>query len=217
MATATNKKKRLPLLTSEQGTLQFPKLLVADTYEGKSSYSTTLVVPVPDAQTMVEKIITRFEEIAPDYIDSPPKVDKIRRRLLAGGGDGAPWGPALDRDKNAIPGFGAFKFRVPESYTSKKTGNTVSNRPVFFDRHGAIIPTGEVPEFGFGSIVRINFDVFPYDGFGGGVNLRPREVQLIKILTGSHAPTGFGAVESDDEPELKSGGTLTDTDDEIPF
>jgi hypothetical protein len=155
---------------------------------------------------MIEQIQNELEEIGPDLVPDPKTLAKVRAGRK-------PWGPALDREKDEIPGFTAFKFSSPEFYTSKKAkaaglANDIPNLPLYYQLVNGV-PTplafADVPKFGFGTTCRINFDVWPYAKGQFGINLRPREVLLLKVVELGRQAQGFGAFA--EEPTETEAGT----------
>ncbi len=98
-------------------------------------------------------------------------------------------------DDTRIPtGKVLLRFKCPDTITKRKTGEKIPNHVPIFDTAGNRMLK---PGIWGGSKIKVAYQITPYStGFGAGLSLRLRQVQVIDLVTNS-----------DESPfEFKGGG-----------
>ncbi len=124
-------------------------------------------------------------------------------------------------------GMVLIRFKCPDTITKRKTGEKVPNTVPVFDTAGNRMIN--VPVWG-GSKVRVAYQIAPYStGFGAGLSLKLRQVQVVELVSKSDEPAfefhndGYVAP-TDDTADVGRGDKLetvpapeVDHGEDIPF
>lgn len=112
-----------------------------------------------------------------------------------------------------------FSFKSKASFVSKKTGDTIERVIPVFDAKGKRMKPEDIPAFGAGSTVRVEYSMEPFFtvAVGAGVSLRMYSVQLINAVgyESSRNPYGdeSGGEDSDDDTGSDAGEGAWDAED----
>lgn len=204
----TAEKKRYPRIIIE-GVSRFPSLVRPDTrFDPEGVYKCDLRVRPEDATQYIEKL----ERIRDEYLAS--LEEKVRRRAKVKD----VYIEEVDAEDNET-GFYLFRTKVPATITTKD-GRVISMRPRFFDVANNLLDDDQVDKLDIwsGSVLAIQVEVKPYmiqTDKTVGVTLRPKNVQLLKIVSGETASpfTARGEVES----PVDEDSTDVDDEDDLPF
>lgn len=232
---AKEKREKLTRLTSPAGVARYPKLLVADEYQGKKSFKTDLIVDpnVDGVQPFLDEVeaaadasfeATKVELQAKingakngkDKKKAQETLDKLERHL--------PFFPEEDDDGNET-GNVVIRFSKNAEFKDQKTGEMVQTKVHHFDSNGE--PIKRPRAIWGGSQIKVAADVFPFynpSGDKAGVSLRLQGVQIIELITGGGASAksmGFGKVDGgysaakdlDDSDDSDSGDKSDASDD----
>lgn len=156
---------------------------------------------------------TRFDEAGKYTIDIiiDPNGNEEHKKFLTG---------LWETTRAKIPkGKAPLKPELDDG--GNKTGNFIVRmssafKPRIFDAVGDIIPNDII--VGRGSTVVVAFQTNFYDGFGGGMNLYLKAVQVLDLKEGTGASAESYGFEVDDKrvPEATPAAFKAD-DDNIPF
>ncbi len=224
-------KSKYPKHLSPRGTLIWPKLNVPDTkFNADGEYKTDLRIPVAvfeqsglkkmlDAE--VERALAEAKHEGKDL--SPAAKAKIKAK-----GANFPYKVAYDKDGNVIEDMVDLVFKVKADGQDPKTGESYSNKPKQFDAKGNPINVTLL----IGTEAKVSFTVFHWAtaALGYGVTLRPKAVQVLKLVErGSADASSYGFEEedgyayggsefgSDEDGEGQTSGSDDETDEDIPF
>lgn len=202
---ASKKRERDPRLTSPMGVARFPFFVKPSTkFNPKGEYGTKLVVPHEDAADYIEKL----EHIRDEFIRKLEPKD--RKNLIV-----APvYQPDLNEDGEET-GNAVFKYKIPAKIEAKD-GTVYDMKPRLVDSRDRPIEDKSLSLYS-GSVLRIIADVRAYHMPAtrtAGVSLRPRAVQIIKLVKGGAG--GFGTVEGGyaHEPDDDDDDDPQDDDDD---
>jgi hypothetical protein len=170
---------------SPVGTLAWPYFLTPTAFEGgEEHYKCDLVLDEQEAAEFAALVDGLHEECCNTNAATTKKKAA------------PPYKPALDKDKNEIPGKVAFRFKVKAVIDTKK--GPWDRQPKVFDAQGTPLTGIDV---GGGTKARIAFTVYSWAtaGLGCGVTLQPVAVQVIDLVEKRHGKSaegyGFGNVE----------------------
>jgi hypothetical protein len=134
-------------------------------------------------------------------------LDKMEAFAAANGiTKGLPWKDEAG-DNGEPTGMVIVKYKVKAFWPAKDGNPPESRKPAVVDA-GKQILTANV---GGGSTIRISGEMATYDGFGGGVSLQPKAIQVLDLQTWNagvedfddeSVPASEHAGDSDDEPEF---------------
>lgn len=217
-----NERKRFPRIIIE-GIARFPSLTHPDTrFNPEGDYKVDLRVKPEDAEEYIEKL----EAIRDKYYDELPEKDrrKAKKKDVF----------VEEEDKDGNP-TGFYLFRMKQSAIVKsKKGVEYDMRPRFFDANNNLIPDEKVDKLQIwgGSLIAVQAEVKPFfipTDKTCGVSLRPRNVQIINLVSGDGASpfskrdgyTSSGKEADDDDAdsheEEDRRRQADDEDDDIPF
>ena len=175
--------------TTPRGTAKYCHLVKPSTkFNPEGVYSVSLLLEGEEASDLIDKIEAaiqaNLDEIRKE-LKNPRKPIKENDR---------PYKDDEDKDGNPT-GKTLFTFKQKASATAKD-GTKLTFRPAIYDSRGTVIHPKDI---GFGSVVRVGFEIAPYynASTGAGVQLRLRGVQIIELCTGelTAEALGFGIEE----------------------
>ena len=176
--------KFMSLIKTPVGVAQYPHLNTPDTkFNPVGEYKVNIVVPVDEAQDFIESVEAVYEE-AYDLECKQKKKKKIKRADF-------PW--ELNEEETHVIIKTKMKAKV-----ETKSGDSWTQRPALFDAAGK--PMSPKIRIGGGSELLASIEAYPWfaPSLGFGISLRPKAVQVIKLIQGdgkSAEDFGFGAVE----------------------
>lgn len=222
-------KSKYPKHTTPRGVLIWPKLNVPDTkFDADGVYVTDLRIPVSVFEGSGLKALLDAEvEKALDEakFEGKPLSPAAKAKIKAKG-PSYPYKEAFDKDGNKLEDVVDLVFKVKADGTDPKTGETYSNKPAQFDAKGHPINVN----INIGTEAKVSFTVFPWAtaALGYGVTLRPKAVQVLKLVERGQAGAEaygfgeedgyayggdeFGAGDEHEAPADEAGD-----DDNIPF
>lgn len=163
---------------------------------GAGDYSATILLTEAEAAPIIEKI-EALKDAALEEVRASGK--KAKEADL-------PFGI----DENT----GLVKLRFKKPAESLIDGKKIKNHIAVVDAKGNLIPVGQVPNMGSGSIIKINGFMSPWyvPALGVGVSLKLRGVQVVKLNEYSGEDAKFGAEDDEDAFEFTpqaapAGGT----------
>lgn len=198
-------KAKYPRFTSPKGVAVFPWLNKPDTkFKEQGEYRTKLRMSAEDAEPLIAKLQPLFDAAVAEAKKNPKrKGKKIAVNDF--------YTTVVDDDGNET-GEVEFNFKRTASGISKKTNEPWAVKPDLFDAKGQPL-RADAKIYG-GSILKVSFDVMPYDTpQGTGIKLSLAAVQVIKLVEGNrNASTyGFGDESDDDDADEVENN---DSDDE---
>ncbi|QIG74613.1 single-stranded DNA-binding protein [Rhizobium phage RHph_I20] len=223
-------KSKYPKHLTPRGILIWPKLNVPDTkYKADGEYKTSLRIPVEvfvksGLKKMLDEATERaLAEAKADGKDlSPAAKAKVKAK-----GPSYPYGEAFDKEGNHLEDMVDLKFAIKADGVDPKTGESYSNKPKQFDAKGNPINV----TLNIGTEAKISFTVFPWAtaALGYGVALRPKAVQVLKLIErGAADASAYGFEEEDgyayggddfggDDHGEEHGHGADESDEQIPF
>lgn len=218
-------RKKAVIHKSPAGIAQYPRLTKPDTkFKADGEYKITLVLPGAEAQPLTELIDKGMaESLVQARRDNPTKAKTIKAAT------DKPYKAVTDDEGNET-GDVKFNFKMAAKITSKKTGESWTQKPDLFDAKGKVLIN---PKIGGGSTVKVAFELYPFYTalIGAGVSLRLRAVQVLDLVEyGNRDAAGYGfgeeegyeAGEQTAETPAPAESTTdadvkADEDDEVPF
>lgn len=171
-------KNQYETYVSPAGILVWPRLNEPDAYQGKGElkYKTAVDFEVGATITVDEQEID-FAQFIEDLGNAHALENKKGSRMPQ---VYLPFGEALDRDKNEIPGVVRVNFQI-KAVTETHKGPW-DRKPAFFNAEG--VPFEEEPMIGGGTVAKIAFQVYTWSAAGKlGITLQPLAVQIIELVT----------------------------------
>jgi hypothetical protein len=153
---------------------------------GAGDYSATILLTEDEAAPIIEKIEAIKNAAMAEVRASGKKAKEADM----------PYGI----DENT----GLVKLRFKKPAESTIDGKKVKNHIAVADARGNLIPSGQVPNMGSGSIIKINGFLSPWyvPALGVGVSLKLRGVQIVKLNEFSGEDAKFEAEEDEDAFEF---------------
>lgn len=187
-------------LTTPQGVALWPKLAEPDcTFKEEGVYEVTLVLPAEEAQPLVDKAEAHLALFIKEQSALLGKKNLSRSQHW-------PIKDDIDKDTEEPTGNKKITFKMKAS-TVSKTGKKLEFTPAVFDKFGK--PTD--PDFGNGSLIRVNFEVRPYytPSLGAGISFQLVAVQVLEVRgrskVGSAQDCGFDVADPE-TTEAESAG-----------
>lgn len=221
MEIITKETKRGVEFTTPKGRSGFSALTVPSTkFKEEGEYSIALLLPAnaPETDALIAILDTML-------IVSEKKALAETKKKKVKVAD-PPYKAEEDADGEETGNI-KFNFKLPAKFSIKDDqGNivdTIYNKPVLFDARGHKLPSSV--RIGGGSLVRVSAEAAPYytDGFGAGVKLRLRAVQVIELVeqgsgvsfagAGFDIEDGYDASDDDGETAQSAGSVTTDETD----
>ena len=176
--------------TTPRGTAKFCHLVKPNTkFDPEGVYTVSLLLQDQEAADLIAIIDQAIEDNLTEIRKDPKyaKTKKIKE-------NDPPYKDDTDKEGNET-GKTLFNFKQKATATAKD-GTKLTFRPVLYDSRGNIIHPKDV---GFGSTVRIAFELIPYfnPSTGAGIQLRMRGVQILELNSGelTAETLGFGVEE----------------------
>lgn len=147
------------------------------------------------------------QEAAAPIID---QIDKLKAAAIAEVKAAGKKVKEVDDPYSIDEATGLVKFRFKKPAESVVNGAKVKQHVAVADAKGNMIPIGQVPRVGSGSIIKINGFLAPYyvPALGVGVSLKLRGVQIVTLNSfGSGEDAKFEAEDADDAFEYVPGET----------
>ena len=194
--------KKNPIYTTPKGTAKYCHLVRPSTkFNPEGVYDVTLLLDGADAENLINLIDEKIADNKAE-IQKEPKYKKHLKEC------DPPYKEDLDKDGDET-GFISFKFSMKAQATSKKTGETYTFTPVLYDAKRNVIHPKTV---GFGSLMRIAFEVIPFNvaAIGAGVSLRLKAAQILELNSSDGLSAEACGFEDED-------GYTNDTTDEAEF
>lgn len=224
-------KSKYPKHLTPRGILIWPKLNVPDTkFNADGEYKTDLRIPVEvfvksGLKKMLDDLVEKALEEAKGEGNKP--ISPAAKAKIKAKGPNFPYKEAFDKDGNQLEDMVDLVFKVKADGTDPKTGETYSNKPKQFDAKGNPINVTLL----IGTEGKVSFTVFPWAtaALGYGVTLRPKAVQVLKLVErGGADASAYGFEEEDgyayggddfggDEHGEDQRHDSDETDEEIPF
>lgn len=189
----SEKKARLPRITSPKGVAKYPWLSNCDTqYNTDGVYKINLLIPAAEAVELCATLDAAAEAAfvkAKTEAKTPAIAKLISMRK--------PYTSELD-EAGEETGNIEFKFKM-YAKVKMKDGSIKTMKPFIFDSKGVQMTV--CPAVYGGSVCRVNFTPAPYyvaKDKEAGVSLRLNAVQIITLVTGGRGDAkslGFGAEE----------------------
>lgn len=184
-------------ITSPKGVLgKYAYLTEPDTkFNVDGEYKASLVVPLDDAQALIEKLKAAYEEAYKAECVSKNKKSLKRADM--------PW--EIDEDEGTV----TFKFKLKAKIESKRKGKTIVRRVKLFDAKGKLIPNPKSLRIGGGTVAKVAFQNYfwfsPSVGFG--LQLQIEAVQIINLVEfGEDRDYGFGEEDGSFDADDVEGG-----------
>lgn len=182
------------VLTTPVGTAVFPTFHAPDTkFDAAGVYKTGLKLSGDEASALKAQIEAGIDAAVEEAKKDPKNKGKKVKRA------DAPY--REDEDTGEI----VFNFKMKASGTTRE-GKPFTQRPAMFDGFGRAIPEGT--KVGGGSQIAVAYEMVPFFTalIGGGVTMRLKAVQVVKLQQGQRdaAGFGFGAVEGAEEIQPES-------------
>jgi hypothetical protein len=195
--------KRTRYITPK-GVAMFPWLNKADTkFKAEGEYRVKVRIAEADAQPLIDKLQALYDEAIKAAItkrqqDPKQKGKKVKLQ------EQDFYSKVVDENGDET-GEVEFNFKRTASGVSKKTNEPWAIKPDLFDAKGKpLSPDARV--FG-GSIVKVSFEVVPYDTpKATGIKLSLAAVQVLKLVEGTRdaGQYGFGDESEDDDADSTS-------------
>jgi hypothetical protein len=157
----------------------------------------------PDTKFDNEGVYKVTLRLDPNDADVAAMVAKMEAFMAENGLAGKANGMKDEADDNGVPtGMLLMNFKVKAMW------------PDGTSRKPAIVDAGKQPteaNVGGGSLIRISGEMSTYDGFGGGISLSPKAIQVVKLVTWNAGVDDFDMegdslaapeMQGDDEPEF---------------
>lgn len=170
-------------IVTPAGRAVWPKLNEPDTkFKENGEYSVTLCLAWADAEPLVEII----DRLIGENLEAA-KAENPRAKL----GHFLPYSPELDEESEEETGNILFKFKMPATVKSRRTGNMVTLRPRLFDASNKPCDV----EVGGGSIIKVSAQVRGYyaAAIGAGVKLSMECVQVLELKQWAGDASPFSA------------------------
>lgn len=170
--------------TTPKGTAKYPWLSSPDTkFNPDGDYKVTLVLPVQDADTIVQFL---DEQLA--LSEAKAKKDNPGKKVKVAD---APY--KVDEENGNIE----INFKMKAKVTMQ-SGDSFDQKPALFDAKGK--PLADV-NVGGGSKIKVSYECVPFYTalIGAGISLRLRAVQVIDLVefSGGAAAGAYGFEEED--------------------
>jgi len=194
-------------LTTPRGIAVYPRLSTPDTKFNKDGLY-TIRVRLDQEQVEVQKFLTAMTQQHKEAVDKArselPKAKQKSMKIAD-----LPWkkDEAEDGTESIV-----MNFKMLSKITSKKTGESWTQRPAVFDAAGK--PLAKELRVGGGSVVKVAFEVNPFytGALGAGLSLRLKAVQVLELVEwqgGTASSFGFESVaEEEDETGTPDEATL---------
>lgn len=205
----TEKRKKLPEITTPAGTFKYPKLKEPDfgtkdypKPDGEWSVRLVLDAKSDEAKALIKALKPYHEEAISEAKEAFAKLPVATRKKLKDVTVNDFYTEVYDKETEKPTGEIEFKAAAPFRVTPKqgpRAGKTVERYPIIFDAQGQRIK--DVPEIWGGTTGRLRVALSPYfiPGSGAaGLKLRLVGVQIIDLVSGgdrSADSLGFDAVE----------------------
>ena len=173
------------ILTTPRGVAKFCHLVKPSTkFDPEGVYTVSLLLEGQEAADLIEIIDQAIEDNLTE-IRKDPKYAKAKKIK----DNDPPYKDDTDKEGNET-GKTLFNFKQKATATAKD-GSKLTFRPVLYDSRGNVIHPKDV---GFGSTVRIAFELIPYynPSTGAGVQLRMRGVQILELSSGELTAEALG-------------------------
>lgn len=205
--------------TSPKGVFQFPSLSKPDFGNDKfpipdGAYKTSLVVPMAQAQVLINKLMPEWEEAIEVGKAEFAKMPLPARKKLGAVKEQQFYEVEYDKETEEETGNVIFKFKTKYGITDKKTGEKRYNKIGLFDSASPPKPLAAGTSIYGGTTGKIAFQTSPYFVAGqgmAGLSLRLSAAQVIELVgPGNRSASSFGfggeegGFEGSDEPEAGS-------------
>jgi hypothetical protein len=158
---------------------------------GAGDYTVTILLQQHEAKPIMDAI-DRIREAAAAEVRASGKKPKL-----------------ADDPYQVDETTGLIKLRFKKAAESNFDGKKVKNHVAVADARGNLIPVGQVPRVGSGSIIKVNGYLSPWyvPALGVGVSLKLRGVQIVKMNSFSGEDAKFEAEEIEDGFEFVPGSS----------
>lgn len=223
-------KRKYPLHKSPRGVLIWPKLNVPDTkFKEDGEYKTDLRISVSIFESSGLKAL--LDEAVEDALvnatdDKGKPLAPASKAKIKAKGANFPYKIAYDKEGNELSDVIDLAFKIKSEGIDRETGKAYSCKPKQFDGKGKPIDVA----LNIGTEAKISFTMFPWAtaALGYGVSLRPKAVQVLKLLQrGSADASAYGFEEEEDSYDYSSDdfhgddsedqSDYTTDDADIPF
>ena len=180
-------------LLTVPGRMAFGSLVEPRVTDYGSEWSLGLELTNEEAQPLIEAMLAAVD----DAMARDPKWKTAKDY-------NKPWGPARDKqpDGTLVDNPDKVLIRIKRKTEKKYRGElTKQDPPILWDSLGRVV-NGQVKEVGWGSIIKVQFEFFPYSMGSCGIATDLQGVQIIELKERELAPPpveGGWVVDSEDE------------------